>query len=60
LREAIVNAVAHRDYTIRGPIRLFLFDDRIEIHTPGAPPNGVDADAMRGASVFRDLDFTLN
>ena len=55
LREAIVNAVAHRDYTIRGPIRLFVFDDRIEIHTPGRPPNGVDADAMRsGAHVVRN------
>jgi ATP-dependent DNA helicase RecG len=55
LREAVVNAVAHRDYTIRGPIRLFVFDDRIEIHTPGRPPNGVDADAMRsGAHVVRN------
>jgi ATP-dependent DNA helicase RecG len=55
LREAIVNAVAHRDYTIRGPIRLFIFDDRIEVHTPGRPPNGVDADAMKaGAHVVRN------
>lgn len=55
LREAIVNAVAHRDYTIRGPIRLFIFDDRIEIHTPGRPPNSVDAAAMRaGAHVVRN------
>ena len=55
LREAIVNAVAHRDYTIRGPIRLFIFDDRIEIHTPGRPPNGVTAEAMRaGVHVVRN------
>lgn len=55
LREAVVNAVAHRDYTIRGPIRLFIFDDRIEIHTPGKPPNGVDAEAMRaGVHVVRN------
>lgn len=55
LREALVNAVAHRDYTIRGPIRLFVFDDRIEIHTPGKPPNGVDAEAMRvGVHVVRN------
>lgn len=47
LREAIVNAVAHRDYTIPGPIRLFVFRDRVEVHTPGKPPNTVDADAMR-------------
>jgi ATP-dependent DNA helicase RecG len=55
LREAIVNAVAHRDYTIRGPIRLFIFDDRVEIHTPGKTPNTVDEGAMRaGAHVPRN------
>ena len=55
LREAIVNAVSHRDYTVHGPIRLFVFDDRIEIHTPGRPPNGVNAEAMRfGAHVVRN------
>lgn len=55
LREAIVNAVAHRDYTIRGPVRLFVFDDRIEVLTPGKPPNGVDANAMlAGAHVVRN------
>jgi ATP-dependent DNA helicase RecG len=55
LREAIVNAVAHRDYTVRGPIRLFILDDRIEIHTPGKPPNTVDEGAMRaGAHIPRN------
>jgi len=55
LREAIVNAVAHRDYTVQGPIRLFVFDDRIEIHTPGMPPNTVEDQAMRaGAHVVRN------
>lgn len=55
LREAVVNAVAHRDYTIRGPVRLFVLDDRIELHTPGKPPNGVDAESMRaGVHVVRN------
>ncbi len=55
LREAIVNAVAHRDYTVKGPIRLFVFNDRIDLHTPGKPPNTVDADAMRaGVHVLRN------
>lgn len=55
LREAVVNAVAHRDYTIRGPIRLFVFDDRVEIHTPGKPPNTVTEDGMRlGVHVVRN------
>jgi ATP-dependent DNA helicase RecG len=55
LREALVNAVAHRDYTVQGPIRLFVFDDRVEFHTPGKPPNTVDEDAMRvGVHVVRN------
>ncbi|MBI3951046.1 MAG: putative DNA binding domain-containing protein [Acidobacteria bacterium] len=55
LREAIVNAVAHRDYTVHGPIRLFIFDDRIEVHTPGRAPNTVDEAAMRaGVHVVRN------
>lgn len=55
LREAVVNAVAHRDYTIRGPVRLFIFDDRVEIRTPGKPPNGVDEGSMRaGIHVVRN------
>ena len=36
VREAIVNAVAHRDYSIRGDeIRIFMFSDRIEFYSPG-------------------------
>lgn len=36
--EAIVNAVAHRDYSRDAQrIRLFMYADRLEIHTPGAP-----------------------
>lgn len=55
IREAIINAVAHRDYTVHGPVRLFIFDDRIEIHTPGKPPNTIDEAAMRaGVHVVRN------
>jgi ATP-dependent DNA helicase RecG len=55
LREAIVNAVAHRDYTVHGPVRLFVLDDRIEVHTPGRAPNTVDEEAMRaGVHVVRN------
>jgi ATP-dependent DNA helicase RecG len=56
LREAIVNAVAHRDYTISAPIRVFVFNDRIEFHTPGKLPNTVTIDSMKvgGAHVLRN------
>lgn len=45
--EAIVNAVAHRDYSIAGSkIRLFLFDDRLELYSPGALPNTLTIETM--------------
>ena len=49
LREAVVNALVHRDYTIPGPTRIFVLSDRVEVHSPGRPPNSVDADASRRA-----------
>jgi ATP-dependent DNA helicase RecG len=55
LREVIANAVAHRHYGIAGPIQVRVFADRIEVMSPGAPPNGVTAQAMRvGVSVRRN------
>ncbi|MCY4674732.1 MAG: putative DNA binding domain-containing protein [Bacteroidetes bacterium] len=45
--EAVVNAVAHRDYSISGSkIRFFMFNDRLEIYSPGALPNTVTVDSM--------------
>ena len=45
--EAIVNAVAHRDYSVSGSkIRLFLFADRLELYSPGKLPNGITIEDM--------------
>lgn len=45
--EAIVNATAHRDYSVAGSrIRLFLFRDRLEIMSPGGLPNSLTLDTM--------------
>jgi ATP-dependent DNA helicase RecG len=45
--EAIVNAVAHRDYSIfASKIRFFMFDDRLEIYSPGALPNTVTIESI--------------
>lgn len=68
LREAIVNAVAHADYTQRGaPIRVAVFDDRIEVENPGILLPGLTLGDLRDgvsrvrnrviARVFKELGF---
>ena len=47
LFEALVNAVVHRDYSIRGSrIRLAMFEDRLEICSPGGLPNNLTVESM--------------
>ncbi|MCK6503174.1 putative DNA binding domain-containing protein [Myxococcota bacterium] len=47
LFEAIVNAVVHRDYSVHGSrIRLFLFDDRLELYSPGPLPNTLSVESI--------------
>lgn len=45
--ELLVNALVHRDYLISAPIRLFVFDDRIEIISPGTLPNNLTVENIR-------------
>lgn len=53
--EAIVNAVAHRDYAMHGArIRLHLFADRLELSTPGGLPNSLTVDSMETNSITRN------
>jgi len=51
LREFLVNALAHRDYTIAAPVRVFVFDDRVQVRTPGGLPNTVTFEAIRFGAV---------
>ena len=55
LREALVNAVAHRDYAVTGPIRVLVFEDRVEVRSPGGLPNSVRlAQLPAGVHVLRN------
>ena len=56
MREAIINAVAHTDYAQRGaPLRLSIFDDRLEVENPGLLPFGLTLeDLPRGVSKLRN------
>ncbi|HVE44542.1 MAG TPA: helix-turn-helix domain-containing protein [Gammaproteobacteria bacterium] len=56
IREAVINAVAHADYAQRGaPIRVAIFDDRIEIENPGLLPFSLTIDDLhQGVSKLRN------
>ncbi|MEW6037268.1 MAG: ATP-binding protein [Pseudomonadota bacterium] len=48
LREAIVNAIAHRDYSVAGAeIQINLFEDRLEIISPGRLPNSATVESIK-------------
>jgi predicted HTH transcriptional regulator len=56
VREAVINAVTHADYAQRGaPIRVSIFDDRLEVENPGLLPFGLTVeDLPRGVSKLRN------
>jgi len=45
--ELLVNALVHRDYLVSAPIRLFIFDNRIEIISPGHLPDNLTVEKIR-------------
>ena len=47
LEELIQNALIHRDYTKNAPVRLMIFDDRVEIVSPGCLPNSLTVDSIK-------------
>jgi ATP-dependent DNA helicase RecG len=55
LEELVVNMLLHRDYFISAPWRVMLFDDRIELISPGGLPNNLTVENIRnGVSVIRN------
>jgi len=55
LEELVVNMLLHRDYFISAPWRVFMFDDRIELISPGALPNNITVENIRnGVSNIRN------
>lgn len=46
LREAVVNAICHRDYTSSGNVQVRIFDDRLEVWNPGTLPEGLSIEDL--------------
>lgn len=68
VREAVVNALVHRDYLMTSTdVELSVYADRLEIVSPGRLPNGITIEAMRDGAraarnqllkdVMRDYDY---
>ena len=60
LVEFTVNALVHRSLNLKAPVRIFIFDNRVEIHSPGDLPNGLTIDDIKlGTSMPRNI-FLFN
>ena len=60
LVEFTVNSLVHRSLNMKAPVRIFIFDNRVEIHSPGALPNGLTIDDIKaGTSMPRNM-FLFN
>jgi predicted HTH transcriptional regulator len=55
LEEALVNAIVHRNYYVESNIRLFVFDNRVEIISPGCLPNTLSVETIKnGVHIARN------
>jgi predicted HTH transcriptional regulator len=57
--EAVVNAVAHRDYSMYGSkVRIRMFDDRLEMYSPGMLPNTMTPESLPYRQAARNETLT--
>lgn len=55
IEELVVNMLLHRDYFISAPWRVMIFENRVELISPGALPNNLTIENIRnGVSVIRN------
>jgi len=67
VREALLNAIVHRNYRLPGPIKLAIYPDRVEIFSPGTFPGPIDVSHLTSgvtyirngviAKVFREAGY---
>ncbi len=57
--ELLINALVHRDYFIHDSIKLFIFEDRIEIKSPGKLPNNLSVEEIKRGIQRRSRNIVL-
>ena len=60
LIEFTVNSLVHRSLNMKAPVRIFIFDNRVEIHSPGALPNGLTIDDIKAGTSMPRNTFLFN
>ncbi|NTV46208.1 MAG: ATP-dependent DNA helicase RecG [Chlorobiales bacterium] len=50
LEELLANALIHRDYFVSAPVRIFVFDNRVEIISPGHLPNNLTVENIKSGN----------
>ncbi len=70
VRELLINALIHRDWTKQDYVRVVVYADRLEVISPGALPNGMTVEKMKSgvilqrnplaARIFRDYSYLEN
>ena len=61
MRDAVVNALVHRDYSIIGTdVTLLIFSDRLEIQSPGRLPNTVTVDGLKSGMHYARNQSLVN
>jgi len=59
LREAVINAVCHRDYNASGNVQIRIFDSRVQVWNPGILPEGVTVDLLKVEHASRPRNKTI-
>ena len=55
IREVLLNAIVHRNYHIQGPVKIAIYDNRIEVFSPGVFPGPLDTNnLMKGITYIRN------
>ena len=60
MQELVVNSMVHRSLVRQCPIRIFIFDNQVEIHSPGTLPGGLTVKDIKAATSLLRNNFLFS